>query len=73
MSDPPTSEVDLKADVLTARMVVGMTSLLMFMLVLMGSLYYKVWKAPSFVWVQCLTIGLCNLGGLIISSSLITS
>ena len=73
MSDPPTSEVDLKADVLTARMVVGMTSLLMLMLVLMGSLYYKVWKAPSFVWVQCLTIGLCNLGGLIISSSLITS
>ena len=46
MSDPSTSEVDLKADVLTARMVVGLTSMLMFMLVLMGSLYYKVWKAP---------------------------
>ena len=70
-STDTTTEQDLQEDVLKARMVVGMTSLIMFMIIVMGSVYFKVWKAPRFLWLQCLLLGLCNLGGLIISSSLI--
>ena len=49
MSDQPT-EQDLEADVIVARIVIGSSSLIMLMVILVVSIYFKVHKSPGFVW-----------------------
>ena len=68
-----TTEQDLENDVMQARFVIGLSSGAMVMIVLACSIYFKAWTAPRFIWSQLLAIGLCNLGGVIISCSLISS
>ena len=49
MTDKP-SEMDLKADVLKARLVIGISSSIMLLTVIIGSICKKIHKAPRFVW-----------------------
>ena len=48
MSDQP-SEKDLENDILLARLVIGINSSIMLLIIIMGSIYKKVYKTPRFV------------------------
>ena len=57
-------------EVFTARLVISISSAIMLLIIIVGSILYKVHTAPRFVMSQVLLIGLSNLGGLVMSWSL---
>ena len=80
MSDPPAPSPTppspaengyYEAVVLYGRLLVGITSFLMLVVIIFGSIYYKAHTGPSFVKSQLLLLFLCNLGGLVVSCSMV--
>ena len=66
-----TDQADLDAIELRGRLVIGITSLKMLVIIIWFSIHFKIHKAPSFVRTQLILLFLCNLGGLIMSCSMI--
>ena len=82
MSDPPApspsptpptpaEEHEYEAIELEGRLLIGITSFLMLGAIIFGSVYYKAHTGPSFVKSQLLLLFLCNLGGLVLSCSMV--
>ena len=65
------STEELEAEEIAGRLVIGSSSAIMLLIIVIGSIIYKVHTAPGFVRNQVILLGLCNLGGLVMSCSLI--